>query len=467
MGHWDWNVEADTLALSSEAAEMLGLPAGASMARLRRDWPRICHPDDLQEMEAVGRQVAEGHSLILTEVRLRRCGEPGDYRRVIIRGRLDPMSRHRFIGELIDVTERRRAEAEAEAAHAMFRRVTEAAPGLLYVLDLRTGASEHLNRGYLAFLPDTGSSETADMLMSLVHPDDLPNLLQHRRACLDLEEGAVAEITLRLRLQDGSQRWIHSQRRAIARGPDGRVTRLVCSAQDVTAIHQSAETLRRLTRRLLTMQDDERRRIARDLHDSTAQNLLGASLAIRSAQRQLEDSPDLEEALKLIDGSQQEIRTLSYLLYPPLLDEMGLSVALAWFADGFSKRTGLSVRLDLPDARAGQGRLPLSREAETAMFRVAQEALANAFRHAGGTGVSLGLGLARAYDGECVARLRIADDGKGMPPQRQRAGLGLVGMGERMRAVGGTLSIESRPGKGTVVEASSRVELASGAPMPG
>ena len=460
IGHWDWDIEADRITLSRKASAMLGLPVGASIVRLRKEWPHICHPDDRDAVEDLKNQVREGRSPVIAEVRLRRRSDTGDYRRVVIRGHADPGPRRRLMGEFIDVTEHRQAQAEKEAAQALFRRVTEAAPGLLYVLDLETGASEHLNRGYLAFLPmeQAWRAAAADVLLTLAHPEDLPGLLRHHRVCRELEDGAVAEITLRLRLHDGSERWVQSQRRAIARNAEGLVTRLVCSAQDVTAIRESAETLRQLTHRLLTSQDDERRRITRDLHDSTAQNLLGASLAVRSAQQRLGASPELEEALVLIDGSQREIRTFSYLLYPPLLDEMGLQAALAWYANGFSKRTGLPVRLDVPDSCAENGRVPLSREAETAMFRIAQEALGNAYKHAGASGVSIGLSLDGAGGGRQVVRLRIADDGKGMEPRVGIAGLGLVGMVERMHAAGGTLSIESRPGAGTAIVAASPVE---------
>jgi signal transduction histidine kinase len=455
IGHWEWDLDADAITLSREASAMLGLPIGAPLARLRQEWPRICHPDDRGEVAELKRQVADGCSPVLAELRIRGGGTNG-YRRVVIRGHADPGPRRRLLGELIDVTERRRAQAEAEAAAALFRQVTEAAPGMLYVIDLETGVVEHLNRGYLAFLPDGPSRgvEATQALWALVHPADVPALRRHRRACLALADGAVGEITLRLRLADGSLRWMHSQRRAIARGADGRVTRLVCSAQDVTSLRHSAETLQQLTRRLLTMQDDERRRIARDLHDSTAQNLLGASLAIRAALAKSGASAELDEALELIEGSQQEIRTLSYLLHPPLLDEMGLPAALAWYADGFSKRSGLPVALDLPDRCAEAGRLPLSREAETAMFRVAQEALANAWRHARASGITIGLRL-DGEGGRRMVRLRIADDGQGMEARSGCAGLGLASMRERMKAVGGTLSLESRPGTGVVVEASS------------
>lgn len=457
IGHWDWDIEEDRLTLSREASSMLGLRVGASIAELRKAWPRLCHPDDLEAIAALRRQALSGRSPVLAELRIRRSGE--DYRNLLIRGHADAGSRHRLLGELIDITDHRRAQAEAKAAQEMFRRVTEAAPGLLYVLDLETGESEHLNHGYRTFAPNAPARgrEATLALWDLVHPEDLPALQRHRRACFALQDGAVAEITLRLRLPDGSLRWVHSQRRAIARGADGRVTRLVCSAQDVTALRESAETLRQLTRRLLTAQDDERRRIARDLHDSTAQNLLGAALALHSARDRLGVSPDLDEALELVEASQREIRTLSYLLYPPLLDEMGLPAALTWYAEGFTRRTGLPVRLDLPDRGARAGRLPLSREVETAMFRVAQEALTNAWRHAAPTSASVELRVAGA-GGRRRIRLRIADDGRGMETRRDGAsqpiGLGLAGMEQRMQAVGGWLSIESSPGAGTVIEAS-------------
>ena len=192
-------------------------------------------------------------------------------------------------------------------------------------------------------------------------------------------------------------------------------------------------------------QDDERRRIAQELHDSTAQNL--AALAMNLARMNMDAGaldPQtrevLSESIQLANRSMQEIRDFSYLLHPPTLDEYGLASALRWHAEGFARRSGIQVDLDLPDALR---RLP--RDAETALFRVVQECLTNVQRHSGSPIVRI-----RIVQEPEALFLEVADEGRGLPTAAQemgqappRVGLGLMGMKERMRHLGGHLEIKS------------------------
>jgi signal transduction histidine kinase len=216
---------------------------------------------------------------------------------------------------------------------------------------------------------------------------------------------------------------------------------------------------------LIRIRDAERRKISRELHDSTAQNLVGASLATERAMRLGKNLPRkafeaLEEACGLIQLSLREIRTLSYLLHPPLLDEVGLAHALGWYVDSVARRG--EVRLDL---RIGQGisRRPFPRQVEMGLFRIAQEAIGNAYRHAGGSRIDVELELTRGESGDEVA-LTVTDDGIGpscaviralaSSSCSQRAlGVGLAGIRERLDELGGRLTVQ--PGKkgGTLVRA--------------
>jgi PAS domain S-box-containing protein len=202
--------------------------------------------------------------------------------------------------------------------------------------------------------------------------------------------------------------------------------------------------LRDLAGRLLRTQDEERRHLARELHDQAGQTLvaLGLSLSALRAGIKGEDAELVDlatESQSLADDLSREIRTLSYLLHPPLLDEVGLVSALRWYVDGFSKRSRVSVELDLPD---GFGRL--SRELELVVFRVVQEALTNVHRHSGS--VSARISLARSPRG---VEFEISDCGRGISAERLQqmegaeAGVGLLGMKERMRQFGGTLRLSS------------------------
>lgn len=209
--------------------------------------------------------------------------------------------------------------------------------------------------------------------------------------------------------------------------------------------------LRELSARLLQLQDDERRRIARELHDSVGQMLaaLGMNLsAVRGdVERLAKTALALSDSENLVQEMSTEVRTISHLLHPPLLDEAGLLSALRWYVDGFAVRSKIRVDLDLPE---DFGRLP--RESETAIFRVVQECLTNIHRHSGSPVARIRL---RLRDQRVL--VEIADKGKGIPLEKQEEiasagapGVGVRGMRERLRQLGGSLEINSSD-SGTVV----------------
>jgi PAS domain S-box-containing protein len=226
---------------------------------------------------------------------------------------------------------------------------------------------------------------------------------------------------------------------------------------DISERKQSEETLRRLSAYLMTLQDEERRRIARELHDSTGQKLAAAKLQLDTLVKSGKLKPyesALVETSQWIDECFQEVRTLSQLLHPPLLDEAGLLSATRWMVEGFSARAKIPVELQI----VGEiGRLP--QPIELALFRVIQESLSNIRRHSAASKAQVR--LARK-DGS--VSLEIRDNGKGMPPEflsnsrnyKQVIGVGILGMRERLAQLGGTLQIES--GKdGTAVKVSLSV----------
>jgi PAS domain S-box-containing protein len=202
--------------------------------------------------------------------------------------------------------------------------------------------------------------------------------------------------------------------------------------------------LRELTGRLLRAQDDERRRMARELHDNAGQTLAALSMNLSAMQRHANHldariSTLAAESRELADDLSREIRTMSYLLHPPLLDEAGLASALQWYVDGFSQRSKIAVELDLPQ---DLGRLP--RELELVVFRVVQEGLTNIHRHSGSPSASI-----RLTRSDSAIQFEITDRGRGIDPEKQRqmtaakAGVGIRGMEERVRQFGGTLQIHS------------------------
>ncbi len=213
-------------------------------------------------------------------------------------------------------------------------------------------------------------------------------------------------------------------------------------------LDQAQERLRTLSARLLQMQDDERRRIARELHDTAGQILVALNLNLVPVEDELRKTNSglvgpLTESLRLIEELSKDLRTMSHLLHPPLLDEAGLKSAVRWYVEGFAERSKIEVDLQL-DPRLGQQ----PAELETAMFRIVQECLTNIHRHSGSTFASIV--VTRNVDN---VTMEIRDRGKGMPmPMPIRAGVGIQGMGERVRQLGGRLEIESGSG-GTRVTA--------------
>jgi PAS domain S-box-containing protein len=474
IGTWDWDLATGKVHWSPEFHRVLGFGVKPATGSDPHDaWLRLVHPEDRGRVEAMLAAALEGGSFNC-EYRVR--SEPGgQWHWLVSRGGLSQSEGPdrgrdgaRMLGMSMDITERKRAEEQRDEALGLFRAIADTSPDILYVFEVQTRRNLYINRRaneILGYGPAELAAMERDGIASLVHPDDVARVEEHLRRCRGLGNGEIAAIEYRVRHQNGGWHWLSSRETVFARDQDGAVTRILGCARDVTAERRTERWLRKLGGRLLTLQDDERRRIARELHDSTAQLLLGAAFAITRVRAVLPELPEdadaaVEEALTLIEESQREIRTLAYLLHPPLLDEMGLPAALRWYAKGLTRRCGLEIAVDIAPELAAR-RLP--RDTETALFRVAQEALANAHRHSGGRRVEIRLSaMAAAPDGSDAVMLSIRDDGRGVPREYRLLahgddpafiGVGLAGMHERMRQLGGQLVV--RPGRptGTVVEA--------------
>ncbi len=211
----------------------------------------------------------------------------------------------------------------------------------------------------------------------------------------------------------------------------------------------------KLSGRLIKVQDQERRRIARDLHDSMGQSVALLKMTLHRLGTLAGQSPEqaelLSQSVALVDTMTTELRTISYLLHPPLLDEVGLVSALRELADGFSQRSGIEASLQIDDKF---GRLP--GELEISIYRIVQECLTNIHRHSGSPSARILIERSRA-----AIHVEIQDHGRGMAvgKNRTRSGVGLAGMRERATQFGGTLEVRSR-GEGTTVIA--RLPLSNG-----
>ena len=231
---------------------------------------------------------------------------------------------------------------------------------------------------------------------------------------------------------------------SLVRGHDGEPKYAIGMLEDISERKRAEEALRELSARLLRLQDKERRRIARELHDSTAQSLAALAMnlsVVKDAASNLSPRARacLSESLELAEQCSREIRTLSYLLHPPLLDEVGLVSALRWFVDGYTQRTGIQVDLEMPPNFT---RLP--EDIELALYRIVQEGLTNIHLHSGSKRAHVGL---KCRPDQAV--LTVADEGRGIPRvvtekgrrHGAKLGVGIPGMRERIRQVGGQLEI--------------------------
>jgi len=213
------------------------------------------------------------------------------------------------------------------------------------------------------------------------------------------------------------------------------------------------KSLRQLSARLLQLQDEERRRIARELHDSVGQLLVGLTMNLSAVRTDIERLTKTARALTdsetMVQEMTKEVRTISHLLHPPLLDEVGLSSAIRWYIDGFAQRSNIKVDLDFPK---DFGRLP--REVETAIFRVVQECLTNIHRHSRSSTARIRF---RHRDGQVL--IEIEDKGTGISEEKRdelvsagMPGVGIMGMRERLAQLGGALEVTSN-GNGTIISA--------------
>jgi PAS domain S-box-containing protein len=301
--------------------------------------------------------------------------------------------------------------------------------------------------------------------LDYVHPEDKDKAMADWMRCV--ESGTNYEAEYRLQSRDGDYRWFRA--RALPIRANGKIVRWYGTCSDIQdsklveqqirdsaaelekMVDRRTDELRRLSVRLMTMQDQERRRLARDLHDGLGQELAVAKMVLDRMILQTSSPEPPEEAWtqasSIIDKAIQQVRTISHLLHPPLLDEVGLLSALAWYVEGLAKRSGIEASLEVPP-----GEFPrLGAEVETAVFRIVQEALTNVFRHSEASKVWITL---TQREGTIVVAVR--DDGKGIGRkieelQPDSVGVGIGGMKQRAKEFGGELRL-SNVHPGTLVE---------------
>jgi PAS domain S-box-containing protein len=466
---WVWDVEASAVVFVSPTYEDV---FGRSTASLRADFGSFfeaIHPDDRARVEATvalsraGKQTDQQYRIVRPDGALR-----------WVRDRAFPVpdptgAVRRVVGVADDITERTHAEEGLRRSEEVLRVLLDSLPVGVILVDrggdivLGNPASARIWAGAVKSGPDRYAESKAWWYETgeRVTPEGWASA-----RALSTGELSVNEV-LEIEAFDGVRKTIQNSAVPIRDGT-GAITGAVVVNEDISArmaaeraLRDSYNHLGTLTGRLMRAQDDERKRIAQLLHETTAQDLAALKMLLarlnRTAGLGAEEHGVVVESIALADRSMTEIRTLSYLLHPPFLDEAGLVSALRWYAAGFAKRSGIQVELDLPE---NFPRLPP--DTETALFRVVQESLMNIHRH--GSSETARIRLRASDDG---LLLEIDDSGRGIPSSSLKeilegggtAGVGIAGMSERMKQLGGRLEVTSGEG-GTTVRA--RVPLTSG-----
>lgn len=327
-----------------------------------------------------------------------------------------------IVPDLQDVEGRRRV---------LFDDLNRIAAGTTYVYDRSPAAA--LNLSILLGFGMSGMRRRARPLREIVHAEDLNRFMAHRRSLVCAKDGEIAQVTVRLMHHDGDWRWIQVREQVLSRESGGKVREVLGHAFDVSEHYALADAVSEKASAVAEAELGERRRIARDLHDSVAQHLVVIDLTMSRMERANAELPAAEvaEIRASVSAIQTEIRTFSFLLHPPELQRLGLSQAIEKLAVGFGRRAGFQVELavdDIPDT----GSL-----AAKAIFRAAQEAFMNVHKHANAARVQITLRRALG-----AIELGIADDGVGPGPESERGyGVGLEGMRKRLAELNGALAV--------------------------
>jgi PAS domain S-box-containing protein len=448
IGGWELDVESQTMTWSAHFFRLLGLEPGKVIPH--ELGLRSIHPDDRERaLRDLDLLISTGEPL---DNELRFVTASGSVRLFHSRAIAITNENGKTVvvrGMSQDITESRKAEIKVRESESLLSYAEEIAHLGSWEFDVASATaklSKNLRQMY-GLSPEDEFSR--DLYIEHVHPKDRSRV---RRA---LEEATAKyepfEFQLRYILPNGETRFLHMRGAPIA-GPDGKMGRILGVAQDITDSKRSQDNVRRLWRLMMHGRDEERRRMARELHESAGQSLAALKMNLSRLHESLPKNKKRVQTLwrssvELADAAVREVRTVSYLMHPPLLDEAGLGPALRWYARGFAERSKIAATVDIADdfGRASQ-------EVETTVFRVVQEALTNVHRYSGSSTARI-----RVWrEGELLFA-EVKDEGCGLAVVARGAGsqalpgVGIAGMRERVQHLHGVFEIESVAGRGTVV----------------
>ena len=469
MGTWDLDLETGREYWSPMLYDLLGYRRGEDEASSEA-WSERVHPKDLpgilaqwEDARLHGRDLRLEYRICLPDASVRwvettarffrdRAGKPiralGVSRDVTEAKQIEEQLRQR----------RRRLIRQVKGQKSALQRSSREMAQQAELLDLTNDAafiSNHENRvtywnrgaeRLYGWRKDEAIGQDASDLLQTEFPTSYKEVLETMDKT-GVWEGELQQTTRYGHRMTVASRWTYR------RDNDGTPIGWLEINSDLTLQKQSQEAARRLSARILKVQDEERRKVARELHDSLGQYLASLKVNVSASLRSVSSDPSrqlLQECAELLDQCLTETRTISYLLHPPLLDETGLASPIRWYVEGFSKRSGIQVTLNIPD------NIPrFSNEIETAVFRILQESLTNAHRHAKTSRVEIEIQV-----GADTIVMSVRDYGSGIPPRllrsfmerSERVGVGLAGMRERARELGGLMTvIHADDGPGTII----------------
>jgi len=493
---WQWNLITNQFTGDKDALRLFGFAQSELPNLSLESYLQRVHPDDRAAVNAaLARACAAGDQPYVSRHRVLTDSGESLWVSVIASVERDSAGKPvRFSGALADLSELKAAQKRADDLLFRYDQQTRilditlsSISDFAYVFN-REGRFIFVNQALLQLWGLTLENAVGKNFFDLQYPDDLAERLQrqiqtvfssrqglidetqytsptgaggyyeyifrpvfNRAGDVEFVAGSTRDITDRKRSEEQLR---HSQERLriLAETLDAQVRErtLEIELRNHDVSHQ-ADQLRDLSARLMQAQDDERRRIAREMHDSAGQTIAALCMTLSLILRRAGDGdsslPDLaRQALSMARELEAEIRTTSYLLHPPFLDELGLRAALSCYVDGLVSRLGMQVRLNIVECPR------LARDVELTIFRVVQESLTNAHRHAASTAAEINL----TCDPANIA-ISVRDFGKGISEQglfniRNRiTGVGLAGMRERVRPYGGQVTIDSKEGIGTTI----------------
>jgi PAS domain S-box-containing protein len=493
---WTWDIVNDRLIADENLARLFGVSRKDAAGGPIEKYFQAVHPEDRATVRAaVGKALEGPNDRYAVEYRVVR--KDGTTSWVAARGKVERDARGKpkyFPGVILDITERKASEQEAKKLHhkleqqsRLFDTTLSTITDFAYIFN-RAGQFVYVNQALLNLWGLKLEDAVGKDFYELGYPEELAGRLARQiqqvfetktgltdetpytsptgaggyyeyifRPVLDFDgevqevAGSTRDITERKRVEE-ELRQSQERFRVLAETLENQVRARTTELEERNSdVLTQSEHLRDLSVRLMETQDQERRRIARELHDSAGQTIVALLMSLGRISTEIKTSSPrlvelLDETRAYAKELEQEIRTTSYLLHPPLLDEIGLRAALHWYAEGLKQRAGLEVELDI---RWELERPP--REMELTIFRVVQECLTNIHRHSGSQSARIRIAC---EGGSAVVEVRDAGCGMGaerLSKIRAKGGVGLRGIRERVRQFAGSVHIESQEGVGTTM----------------